>query len=122
MAPLCEPWAPSAACTLQCNSSGCTVSHHTYATSRVPLRLAGFWALHHIATAAPPPTLAFHRELLLDTAVRSVTGADERAWPAAAPAACALVIAVEGGGPLLLADFKIDVMPAHCSWTAAGTR
>ncbi len=54
------------------------------------------WALHHLAAAKPADALAWHRELLVDTAVRMVSTADERVWPAAAPAACRLVVAVEG--------------------------
>lgn len=57
---------------------------------------AGMWALHHLAAAAPADALAWHRDLLADTAVRMVSTADERVWPAAAPAACRLAVAVEG--------------------------
>ena len=57
------------------------------------------WALHHLAAVAPPAALARHRELLLDAAVRGVAAADERLWPAAAPAACALIVALEGARP-----------------------
>jgi hypothetical protein len=52
--------------------------------------------LHHIADAAPPTALAPHRLLLHHAAVRAVTAADARVWPAAAPAMCRLVVALEG--------------------------
>ena len=53
-------------------------------------------ALHHIATMAPREALAPHRALLLHAAMRTVTAADTRVWPAAAPAMCRLVVALEG--------------------------
>jgi hypothetical protein len=53
-------------------------------------------ALQHIAGAAPADSLRGYRELLADTSKRVVTGADERVWPASAPAAVALMTAAEG--------------------------
>lgn len=61
-----------------------------------PWKCAGMRALHHIATAAPREALAPHWPLLLHAAVRAVTAADVRVWPAAAPAMCRLVVALEG--------------------------
>jgi len=57
---------------------------------------AALAALQHIAKSASANDLRGSRELFVDTAKRVVTGADERIWPAAAPAAIALVVAVEG--------------------------
>lgn len=52
--------------------------------------------MHHLAEVAPQEDLAWHKALLLDAAIRAVTAADERVWPAAAPAMCRLVVALEG--------------------------
>ena len=58
--------------------------------------LAALAALQHVAESASASDLRGSRDLLADTAKRVVTGADERVWPAAAPAACALMTAAEG--------------------------
>lgn len=75
----------------QCDGSEVHSDIHMYLL--FPAALA---ALQHIAESASARDLHWSRELLADTAKRVVTGADERVWPAAAPAACALMIAIEG--------------------------
>ena len=50
---------------------------------------------------ALPADLRWQREALLRVARRSLLGCDERAWPAAAPAACALAVALEGAPHIL---------------------
>ena len=57
---------------------------------------AGLWALHHVAVTLPTEDLQWQRALLLETAKRAISGADERVWSAAATTAIALVLAVEG--------------------------
>ena len=57
----------------------------------------GFQALQHMALTAPATTLARHHELLLNAAAGAVAAADDRVWPVAAPAACCLAAALEGG-------------------------
>ncbi|KAK9803291.1 hypothetical protein WJX72_008564 [[Myrmecia] bisecta] len=64
-----------------------------------PVQSLGLWTLHHLATEALPSDLRWQRELLLDVAKRSISGCDERVWPAAAPTATALAIALEGKDP-----------------------
>ena len=57
---------------------------------------AGLWALHHVALTMRTEDLQWQRALLLETAKRAISGADERVWSAAATTAIALVLAVEG--------------------------
>lgn len=45
---------------------------------------------------ALPGDLLWQKEALLKAARKAIIGCDERAWPAAAPAACALAVALEG--------------------------
>ncbi|BDA44453.1 Uncharacterized protein At2g39910 at C-terminar half [Coccomyxa sp. Obi] len=56
----------------------------------------GFWALHHLATEALPADLLWQKEALLKAARKCLVGCDELAWPAAASAACALAVSLEG--------------------------
>ncbi|KAK9834195.1 hypothetical protein WJX81_007593 [Elliptochloris bilobata] len=60
------------------------------------VRRQALWALHHLATRAPPEELRWQRALLTDVARRALIGCDAAAWPAAAPAACALAVALDG--------------------------
>lgn len=53
-------------------------------------------ALYLLASRAD---LSWQRQLLLDAAVRAVTGCDEQLWPAAFPAAAQLVMSLEEGDP-----------------------
>lgn len=61
---------------------------------------AGLVALQHAVQGAPPAALRRARYLrqamLASAVVNAVRGADEAVWAAAAPAACAIVVAVEG--------------------------
>ena len=47
-------------------------------------------------TEAAPSDLRWQKPLLLDVAKSCISGCDDAAWPAAAPAATALVICLEG--------------------------
>ena len=53
-----------------------------------------------VALGAPPEELRWQRALLADVARRALVGCDAAAWRAAAPAACALAVALDGAGPL----------------------
>ena len=77
---------------------------------------AALAALQHIAESASADDLRGSRELLADTAKRVVTGADERVWPAAAPAACTLVTAVEGvrEAPVHMLSVVSHLYCIHC--------
>jgi len=49
-----------------------------------------------LAAGAAPEDLRWQRALLADAARRALAGCDAAAWPAAAPAACALAVALDG--------------------------
>ncbi len=48
------------------------------------------------AAGAAPEDLRWQRALLADVARRALAGCDAAAWPTAAPAACALAVALDG--------------------------
>ena len=54
-------------------------------------------ACSDVCTGAPPEELRWQRALLADVARRALVGCDAAAWPAAAPCACALAAALDGG-------------------------
>lgn len=65
-------------------------------SSHTSTGIAGPSVVICLLAEALPGDLQWQKEALLKAAQRAVVGCDERAWPAAAPAACALAVALEG--------------------------